>query len=188
MPRPRRSTSALAALRRVAPLVVVCLAACSGGSPSSPPPPAAVLQVGGEWLGVEEVLGAEPVGNCYADWFNSLAGTLSDYRLVIVQNGASVRLTSTFIGPGPGNGLSETFEGTVGASSLEATVISGPRVGPFDCDGTPITVRTTAERFNLAGTSQQLSGVLTIDFELLDPQTGARLGTVRLREGAEFRR
>lgn len=181
----RRSASAPAPLRFLPALVLAV--SCSGGSPSSPPP-AQVLQVGGEWLGVEEVLGAEPVGNCYADWFNSLAGTLSDYRLVIVQNDASVRLTSTFIGPGPGNGLSETFEGTVGASSLEATVISGPRVGPFDCDGTPITVRTTAERFNLAGTSQQLSGVLTIDFELLDPQTGARLGTVRLREGAEFRR
>ena len=99
MPSPsqRRSASAPATLRLLPALVLVLAAGCSGGSPSSPPPPAPVLQVGGEWLGVEEVLGAEPVGNCYADWFNSIAGTLSDYRLVIVQNGASVRLTSTLL-------------------------------------------------------------------------------------------
>ncbi len=174
------------ALRLLAPPVYLLLSACSGGSGGSPsePPPTPLLQAAGDWQGYEEVAHATPEGNCLADAHNANRGVRGQYVAHIQQSGAAVDVVLEFTG----NGQTESFAGTVTASTLDATSVSPPRESDFDCRGMPTRIRTAGSRLVLTGDSRELSGTLTGDQELVDPATGAVLSRITLEEIASFSR
>ena len=165
------------------PVVCGYVLSCSCGS-SGPPDPSDLLQAGGTWQGYEEVLHATPEGNCLADAQNANQGARGQYVARIQQSGSSVELVLEFTG----NGLTDSFQGTVTTTTLDADNVSPPRQGDFVCDGRPVLVRTAGSHLALMGDSHRLSGTLTGDQELVDPVSGTVLSRITLEEVAAFSR
>ena len=147
--------------------------------------PGGELDVGGNWSGYEEITGAEPSGNCYADMLALSRGLRGNDRVTIdqVDTAVTVRVVAK------DQSYDDTYQGTVDSSSLTASMTAGFRMVETACrNGLRIDVLGVNGVMQVHGGSGELSGQLTEQFDVTNHETGAPLGRVTVSLKTSFSR
>jgi hypothetical protein len=131
---------------------------------------------------LEELVRADPAGQCWADSLTSQAGANASFDTNVTQSGNSVTVAINPSDP-------STYSGTWDGATLEATEQAGGGAVQVSCpDGTSFTARhAPGGTLSMTGTTTHLTGTLTELFDLTDQQ-GAGAGRVTVQYSIELTR